>query len=153
MTSYAVTEKARTSVYIDAFNLYYGAVKGTPYKWLDLSQMCAHLLPGHNITAIKYFTARVVARQNDPDQPLRQQIYIRAIETLPNVTVIYGHFLNTRRRLPLVNQSHSSPSFVEVVHTEEKGSDVNLASHLLYHIFRTLFALKTRITTHILPPI
>lgn len=26
----------KTFVYVDAFNLYYGAVKDTPYKWLDL---------------------------------------------------------------------------------------------------------------------
>ena len=25
----------RTRVYIDGLNLYYGAVKGTPFKWLD----------------------------------------------------------------------------------------------------------------------
>lgn len=25
-----------TNVYIDGFNLYYGALKGSPYKWLDL---------------------------------------------------------------------------------------------------------------------
>jgi len=30
----------RTSIYIDGFNLYYSAVKGTPYKWLD-SYDCA----------------------------------------------------------------------------------------------------------------
>jgi hypothetical protein len=28
-----------TFVYIDGFNLYYGAVKGTPYKWLDIHQV------------------------------------------------------------------------------------------------------------------
>jgi hypothetical protein len=27
-------------VYIDGFNLYYGAVKGSPYKWLDLAALC-----------------------------------------------------------------------------------------------------------------
>lgn len=26
----------RTRVYIDGYNLYYGCLKGTPYKWLDL---------------------------------------------------------------------------------------------------------------------
>ncbi len=26
----------RTNVYVDAFNLYYGCLKGTPYRWLDL---------------------------------------------------------------------------------------------------------------------
>jgi hypothetical protein len=26
----------RTVVYVDGFNLYYGALRGTPFKWLDL---------------------------------------------------------------------------------------------------------------------
>jgi hypothetical protein len=102
------TSKPRTFVYVDAFNLYYGAVKGTPYKWLDLSRMCMYLLPGFDIQAIKYFTAKVKPRPDDPDQPLRQHLYIRAIETLPNVSVVYGHFLNTRRRLPLANPPSKS---------------------------------------------
>ena len=29
----------RTYVYVDGFNLYYRAVRGTPYKWLDLAKM------------------------------------------------------------------------------------------------------------------
>jgi hypothetical protein len=30
----------KVNVYIDGFNLYYGAVKGTPYRWLNLAEMC-----------------------------------------------------------------------------------------------------------------
>ena len=56
----------KTSVYVDGFNLYYGAVKDTSYKWLDISRMCQLLLPKHQITRIKYFTARVSARSGDP---------------------------------------------------------------------------------------
>ena len=69
----------RTSVYIDGFNFYYAAVKDTPYKWLDLKATFATLLqPQHRITAIKYFTAQVSGRR-DPQQPLRQQTYWRAL--------------------------------------------------------------------------
>tara|TARA_R110002072_G_scaffold29206_4_gene92759 strand:- start:564 stop:863 length:300 start_codon:yes stop_codon:yes gene_type:complete len=35
----------RTCVYVDGFNLYYGALKRTPYKWLDLAALMA-ALPG-----------------------------------------------------------------------------------------------------------
>jgi hypothetical protein len=49
----------KTYVYVDAFNLYFGCVKNTPYKWLDLSKLCAILLPQHQIERIKYFTAYV----------------------------------------------------------------------------------------------
>jgi len=34
-----------TNVYVDGFNLYYGCLKGTPYKWLDLGALCQALLP------------------------------------------------------------------------------------------------------------
>ena len=40
----------RTIVYIDAFNFYFGAVKGTPYKWLDFGKLCSLLLPNNQIT-------------------------------------------------------------------------------------------------------
>ena len=30
----------KTNIYIDGFNLYYGCVKDTPYKWLDLAKLC-----------------------------------------------------------------------------------------------------------------
>jgi hypothetical protein len=33
-----------TTVYIDEFNLYYGALKDTPYKWLDLEALRRRLL-------------------------------------------------------------------------------------------------------------
>ena len=46
-------------VYVDGFNLYYGAVKGTPYKWLDISKLCHFLLPKNQVLKIKYFTALV----------------------------------------------------------------------------------------------
>src|SRR5713226_3392268 len=59
----------RTHVYIDGFNLYYGAVRGTPYKWLDASELCRLLLPQHNILKIRYFTAKIKSRPHDPNAP------------------------------------------------------------------------------------
>ena len=50
----------RTYIYIDGFNFYYGAVKDTPYKWLDVKALFAKILqPHHAILRIKYFTALV----------------------------------------------------------------------------------------------
>jgi hypothetical protein len=72
----------RTSIYIDGFNLYYGAVKGTPYKWLDFKAAFGLLLqPHHQITAINYFTAQVSGKR-DPQQPVRQQTYWRALQAM-----------------------------------------------------------------------
>jgi uncharacterized LabA/DUF88 family protein len=122
----------KTNVYIDGFNLYYGAVKGTPYKWLDLSKLCHFLLPNHQIQRIKYFTARVSARPGDPGQPVRQQTYLRALATIPNLEIIYGQFLQSRISMPLASSPKRGSRFVEVIRTEEKGSDVNLATHMVH---------------------
>jgi len=35
----------KANIYVDGFNLYYGAVKGTPYRWLNIASMCRLLLP------------------------------------------------------------------------------------------------------------
>ena len=59
----------RTNVYVDGFNLYYGCLKGTPYKWLDLDAMCRRLLPKHELSRIRYFTAIISARPLDPSGP------------------------------------------------------------------------------------
>lgn len=120
-----------TNIYIDGFNLYHGAVKNTPYKWLDIGKMCAFLLPRNTIREIKYFTAPVKARPHDPQQPSRQQAYLRALKTIPNLKVIFGSFLTHEVEMPKANSHRSPPEMVKVIKTEEKGSDVNIATHLL----------------------
>src|SRR5262245_47530718 len=124
------------NVYIDGFNFYYRCVKDTPYKWLNPAALAAILLPSEQIKRIRYFTARVSARPNNPDSPKRQQVFLRALETLPNLTVTYGHFLTNTVRMPLARPVPGGPRFADVIKTEEKGSDVNLASHLLLDAFR-----------------
>lgn len=126
----------RTNVYVDGFNLYYGCLRGTPYKWLDPGKLCDELLKDNAINRIRYFTARVRSRPDDPNQQQRQQAYIRALETISNLSVHYGHFLTHTVWMPLANPGASGPKTVEVIKTEEKGSDVNLATHLLYDGFR-----------------
>ena len=128
-------QRGPTNVYVDAFNLYYGCLRGTPYKWLDLGALCARLLPQDPIHRIRYFTARVSAR-SDPNTPQRQQTYIRALETIPILTVHYGHFLTNTVTMPVAKRKPLGPKFVQVTKTEEKGSDVNLASLLLLDAFR-----------------
>ena len=124
-----------TNVYIDGFNLYYGCLKGTPHKWLDLEAFCARLLPKDDVQRIRYFTARVTPRPDDPDVDKRQRAYLRALGTLPKVSVHLGHFLSYPTRMALANPPAGGPKTVEVIKTEEKGSDVNLASHLLLDVF------------------
>jgi hypothetical protein len=126
----------KTNVYVDGFNLYYGCIKGTAYRWLDLAKLCALLLPSHDINRIRYFTALVDARPDDPQQPQRQQTYLRALQTIPNLSIHYGHFLSNVIRMPLAHPLPNGPRTVAVVKTEEKGSDVNLATYLLVDAFK-----------------
>src|SRR3954463_10950682 len=126
----------RTYVYVDGFNLYYGAVRRSPLKWLDIRAMCERLLPNNEITAIRYFTALVKGTADDPSKPQRQQAFIRALETLDGLSVHYGSFLTNKTFMPRAHRLPAQKRNVEVIKTEEKGSDVNLASMLLADRFR-----------------
>src|SRR6266446_1339293 len=117
----------KTNVYIDGFNLYYGCIRGTPHRWLDIAVLCARLLPKNKVHRIRYFTALVTPRPSDPQQRNQQEIYIRALRTIPNLTIYFGSFLATKVRM----RRADGHGFVKVLKSEEKGSDVNLASHLL----------------------
>jgi uncharacterized LabA/DUF88 family protein len=97
------------------------------------------MLPPNDVQCIKYFTAQVSARRNDPDQPLRQQIYLRALRTLHLVEIHLGHYLSHEVSMPLANPPTSGSRFVRVIKTEEKGSDVNLATHLISDAYENLF--------------
>lgn len=120
----------RTNVYIDGFNLYYRALKGTPYRWLDIRALSSALLPaGFNINRIRYFTAKV---KEQAPQASRQQIYLRALRTLPNLDIHFGTFYGNKViKRPLATPIPGLPKYVEVKTREEKGSDVNLASYLV----------------------
>jgi uncharacterized LabA/DUF88 family protein len=117
----------KTNVYIDGFNLYYGCIRGGTHHWLNMATFCARLLPKNQINRIRYFTALVTPRANDPQQRNRQEIYIRALRTIPNLTVHFGTFLASK--VPM--RRADGQGYVWVLKSEEKGSDVNLASHLL----------------------
>ncbi len=120
-----------TSVYIDGFNLYYRALKDTPFRWLDLRKLAETLSPQDDIRRICYFTARLDVRPGNPNQPRRQLVYLRALETLPGFEAYYGVFRSGVKRRPLAEPVPGLPTHVLVRDSEEKGSDVNLATRLL----------------------
>ena len=122
----------RTNVYVDGFNLYYGAVKGTPYKWLDIRKYCELAFPKNEIHEVHYCTAIVKDAPWDPQQSLRQQTFIRALETT-GVDVHYGSFLSNVVKMPLAKKPRKGSRMVEVIKTEEKGSDVALGALLVAH--------------------
>lgn len=79
--------KLKTYIYVDGFNLYHRALKNTSYKWLDLKAIFQRILGSqHEIIGIKYFTA-IVSGKSDPHKPIRQQVYIRALESyIPEIS-------------------------------------------------------------------
>ncbi len=123
----------RTIVYVDGFNFYYGAVRGTTLKWLDYRALATALLRGHQIDAVKYFTARVKDRPDDLGLAQRQDDYIRALEAHSGVEVYYGQFKRRRKSRPLADKlKRGITEFAVVIDTEEKGSDVSLGAHLVW---------------------
>lgn len=127
----------QTNFYIDAFNLYYGCLKNSASKWLNLDEFCRQSFPPPRnlLNRIRYFTALVKARPHDPSQPIRQQTYLRALRTLSTLSIHYGTYLESKVRMRLAAPPPAGPSTVEVLKSEEKGSDVNLASYLLMDAF------------------
>ena len=82
----------RTFVYVDGLNLYYGTLKGTPFKWLDPVALLERILqPHHDIVKLKYFTARVSGTPADQSKPQRQAfICARSSATGPRSRCISG---------------------------------------------------------------
>lgn len=89
-----MSSKLRAVIYVDGFNLYRQKLQHHPdTKWLDLVRLSELLLPTHDIVGIEYFTALVKpALGTDPQAPIRQQTYLRALATLPTVRQHFGQF-------------------------------------------------------------
>jgi len=120
-----------TNIYIDGFNLYFRALKDTPFRWLNLRQLAELLFPGDIIQSIFYFTALINARPDNPGQQARQLTYLRAVQTLPGFEIHYGAFRSSIKTRPLAHPIPGLPRYVEILDSEEKGTDVNLATRLL----------------------
>jgi len=117
----------RTIFYIDGFNLYYGACRREEkkYRWLDIAALCRRLMQDAEIAEIKYFTARI---KNSESDSYHQNIYLRALRTLPKVSIIYGNYLKST---PVMRVKTPPPDSIRVIKNEEKGTDVNIASHMI----------------------
>ncbi len=115
----------RAIVYIDGFNLYYGALRGGPHKWLNLERYFQLLLPNDSIQKIRYFTARVVG-----SHAISQDTYLAALSTLPLVEVILGKFKSKQIQGLCPSCPLPPPQFFKTF--EEKRTDVNIALWMLH---------------------
>ncbi|WP_084506795.1 NYN domain-containing protein [Geminicoccus roseus] len=146
----------KTIVYIDGFNLYYRALRGTAHKWLNLLELARASLPAnHQVTRVNLYTARVSANI-DPGAPGRQATYLKALKNVPEIFIHYGRFLAhphiAKLTTPPKFQPAYTPSsrvnlkFAEVWKNEEKGSDVALGAHLVRDAFTGQFDAAAIIT-------
>ena len=122
----------QVSVYIDGFNLYYGSLKNQPYRWLNLYEFSKKFLPKEKYNPqIKYFSAPLVSRNDkrrlqDAHKRLRQQLYFRALATIPEIKIILGFFLTHEVSMYRVDNGET----VKVWKSEEKGTDVNMVKKI-----------------------
>ena len=89
------------------------------------------MLPRYEIGRIRYFTSPMINSRDDPTKAQRQQTYLRALQTVPGLTIHYGRHVPRTKHRPLAHPPPSGPRLVEIADIEEKGSDVNLATYLL----------------------
>jgi uncharacterized LabA/DUF88 family protein len=123
--------KSPAIAYVDGYNLYYGLRKscgrGQPgWRWLDLEKLVSRLVPEYEIARIYYFTAYI----NPPTwaKATRQKRFLRALATLPEIEPVFGQYRSDPMELPLASDPDRT---VEVLKTEEKQTDVNLAVRLI----------------------
>ncbi len=123
-------------VYIDGFNLFYGMLKGSPHKWLDLEKFVdGMVVPGVEVVAIKYFTAPIKVYPPDPGKLLRQHFYLEALSASPRVKIIEGFYAKHKVRMPFYKEPCLScpetKGMASVIKLEEKRSDVNITTEML----------------------
>jgi 6-hydroxy-3-succinoylpyridine 3-monooxygenase len=135
-----------TRVYIDGYNLYYGCLKKTPYKWLDLKALFVNqVLPSvhHNSPpkllnqGIKFFTAKIVEKAAlDINSTKDQETYHNALKKhIGDDLCLYEGYYAVNKVHAFQVQANRLPrdcERVEIWKLEEKQSDVNLATEALF---------------------
>ena len=131
----------RTIVYIDGYNFYYGRLKDTPYKWLDIvklfeKRIVREQLPHTEIILIKFFTANIKAKFSSHGElgNQMQQRYHNALTTLypDKIKIILGYHETNATHMPKWQDTEhvDKKDCLKVWRLIEKQTDVNIALHL-----------------------
>ncbi len=141
----------RTAVYIDGYNLYYGRLRHTAHKWLDVVALFEGILriqdPIATLDAVKLFTAPALARfaAHGHESMKAQQSYHRALAALypDKFSLTYGShtFEADGTTLPvyLPGQPFDRGLKCRVWKLEEKKTDVNLAIAIYRDVVKRRF--------------
>lgn len=126
----------RTLVYIDGFNLFYGCLKHSDDKWLDIHRLFKDFIlhaqcPEADLVCVKLFTADIKAKiATHGDAAIKaQRDYHRALEHLypDDVSIIKGFYSLGKAHLLAYQKPPNKDSRVDVWRLEEKQTDVNIA--------------------------
>ena len=127
----------RTVIYIDGYNLYYGRLKNTPFKWLNIhglfSQLVREQVPEAEVVDCRFYTAMTLARvaSQGEKSAQAQQVYHRALTSphTPAVTLIAGtHQLESRPLMrAIAGERPNKADRVNVWLLKEKQTDVRLS--------------------------
>jgi hypothetical protein len=134
-------KRPRAIFYIDGFNLYNSLIRraekkglaSAEHRWLNLAKLAQFLVPDAEVVLVRYFTSRVKRRLEDPDAGVRQEVFLRALATLPNLTFHFGQF---QRNIVPRRRADNPTKTVRVIDFKEKGADVSLAAHLVHDALR-----------------
>lgn len=126
----------KTIIYVDGYNLFYGCLKHSADKWLDLWKLLACQIvraqnPASDVIQIKFFTADIKAKiaSRGQDAQQAQNAYHRALEQLypDKIRIIKGYYSLEKAHLLAYRQPPDKEHRVEVWRLEEKQTDVNIA--------------------------
>ncbi len=126
----------KSIIYVDGYNLFYGCLKHSEDKWLDLKkllfdQVLLTQTPTSELVKIKFFTANIKAKvaSHGDEAMLAQQAYHRALEQLyaDTIQIIKGYYSLEKAKLLAYLQPPCKTQRVAVWKLEEKQTDVNIA--------------------------
>jgi uncharacterized LabA/DUF88 family protein len=127
-----VVKRSRCTIYIDGFNMYYGAIRGCrERKWLNIQGFFEELRKDDDVITINLFTALVGPENGFSATRNRQKRYLKALESLSKVKVTYGYFqLRDKYCLATCKDGFKEP--------EEKKTDVNIAVSIINDAVKNL---------------
>ncbi|ROO34479.1 MULTISPECIES: NYN domain-containing protein [unclassified Pseudomonas] len=140
----------RTAFFVDGYNLFYGLLADTPYKWLNLRSLLTHIThienPHSAVASVDYFTSSVkplLATRGRLSKEA-QDTYIRALKTT-DIRVHYGHHQLEPAKAPRFIDRKTRASRedkVDIWKLEEKETDVHIAVSMYRTVARQTASLE-----------
>jgi uncharacterized LabA/DUF88 family protein len=128
----------RTIAYIDGYNLYYGLLRKSQYKWLDVYALFRDqaLNQSSDLVEVRYYTAPILGKMSDDlESPIRQRRYLQALRKMHPIglTLIEGRIVASTPFQRLIRPIPEAPHLqkVQVLDFNEKKTDVNIASNMI----------------------